>query len=253
MKFRDLLTEIDALNQEVQKVRPILTPALLQQIKGYYRIGLTYSSNALEGNTLTETETKIVLEDGLTVAGKPLRDHYEAAGHGEAFNVMWDLSQSNRIEEANILALHHLFYYRIDPDNAGHYRQVPVIITGTDYVPPPAQEVPHLMKTFVQSLDDSRKHLHPVEFAARVHKEIVDIHPFVDGNGRTARLVMNLALLQTGHVVTHIPPIKRNGYLSVIKGYQTGSQPYEAFVQFLSEMVLQATKDYLRLLNSIAK
>ncbi len=108
----------------------------MAQLREYYRIGLTYSSNAIEGNTLTESETKVVLEDGLTIGGKPLRDHLEAVGHSEALNMVYGLSQGNIIDEQSILDIHRLFYHRIDSENAGRYRTKAVIITGTTYTPP---------------------------------------------------------------------------------------------------------------------
>ena len=195
MNHENKIKEIDKLNKEIDKFRPI-EKNLLNQIKEYYRIGLTYSSNAIEGNTLTETETKVVLEDGLTIAGKPLRDHYEATGHSEAYDMVYDLAKKKTITEKDILKIHKLFYYRIDQENAGHYRKVPVVITGTEYVPPAPSKVPALMKKFVTGISSLRKKYHPVEVAALIHKGLVDIHPFVDGNGRMARLLASLLLYQ---------------------------------------------------------
>lgn len=250
MSYQNKLKEIDKLNKEIAKFRP-LKKNLLKQIKEYFRIGLTYSSNALEGNTLTETETKIVLEDGLTIAGKPLRDHYEASGHSEAFDLIYDLAKKKSILEKDILKIHRLFYYRIDKKNAGFYRKVPVVITGTDYIPPPPSKVPELMKKMTQKIPKIRKTMHPVEFAATLHSELVNIHPFVDGNGRTARLIMNLALFQSGHVITIIPPVLRNDYISLVKKSQTGKKDIQGFLNFISEMVYESTKDYLRLIKKL--
>ncbi len=128
MRYESKLTQIDALQKQIESFRPLSSSALAQ-IKEYFRVGLTYSSNALEGNTLTETETKVVLEDGLTIAGKPLKDHYEASGHSEAFDAIYNLAKKKTFSEKDILQIHRLFYYRIDKQNAGHYRKVPVIIT----------------------------------------------------------------------------------------------------------------------------
>ncbi|MBI3535430.1 MAG: Fic family protein, partial [Deltaproteobacteria bacterium] len=118
MNYDNKIKEIDKLNKQIDEFRPI-NKALLKQIKEYFRIGLTYSSNAIEGNTLTETETKIVLEDGLTIAGKPLKDHYEVSGHSEAYDMIYDFSKKRTISEKEILEIHRLFYYRIDKENAG--------------------------------------------------------------------------------------------------------------------------------------
>jgi Fic family protein len=242
--------QIDELNRQIRLLRPIAQP-LLSQIREYFRIGLTYSSNAIEGNTLTETETKVVLEDGLTIAGKPLKDHYEASGHSEAFDFIQGLAKKRTLTERDILNVHRLFYYRIDEGAAGKYRKVPVVITGTDYVPPPAGKVPAQVKRFVAKLPSQRKSLHPVTFAAKVHSGLVDIHPFVDGNGRTARLILNLALIQAGYVITIIPPVLRAEYIALVKRSQTGKRNDLDFINFISCMVYESTKDYLRLLKKL--
>lgn len=250
MNYENKLVQIDELNKRIQTLRPISND-LLKQVKEYFRIGLTYSSNAIEGNTLTETETKVVLEDGLTIAGKPLKDHYEVSGHSEAFDFIYDLAKKKAITEKDILTIHRLFYYRIDKENAGKYRKVPVVITGTDYVPPAPSKVPVQMKKFVAKIPAMRKKLHPVVFASKLHEELVNIHPFVDGNGRTARLLMNLALFQAGYTTTVIPPVVRADYIAFIKRSQTGKKDDTDFVNFISCMVYEASKDYLRLLKQL--
>ena len=250
MAYQSKLKEIDALNQKIDKYRPF-DRRILKQIKEYFRIGLTYSSNALEGNTLTETETKVVLEDGLTIAGKPLKDHYEASGHSDSYDFVYSLAKKKTISEQDILTIHKLFYQRIDSRSAGKYRKVGVVITGTDYIPPSAASIPTLMKEFVREINSSCKKLHPVDAAALIHQGLVDIHPFIDGNGRTARLLMNLLLLQSGYVVTIIPPILRADYISLIKKSQTGRRDATQFRNFISEMVYESTKDYHRLVKAL--
>src|SRR3989339_1235860 len=184
--YTSRLKENDELRERINSYRPLSENAV-QQLREYYRIGLTYSSNAIEGNSLTETETKIVIEEGITIGGKPLKDHYEAVGHSEAYDLLYKLSQGKEITEEAILHLHKLFYHRIDEDNAGAYRKVNVIITGTDFTPPHHSKVPELMKKLVKGIPAMRKKYHPVEFAALLHNEFVEIHPFIDGNGRAAR------------------------------------------------------------------
>ncbi|MBF0216017.1 MAG: Fic family protein [Candidatus Omnitrophica bacterium] len=250
MKYENRISEIDGLKTKIDAERPLSLNAL-KQLKEYYRIGLTYSSNAIEGNSLTETETKIVIEDGITVGGKPLKDHYEAMGHSEAFSFLYDLAKNSEITEDDVLRLHHLFYYRVDEKEAGKYRNVNVLITGSSYIPPSHAEVPALMKKFTGSIASMRKKYHPVEFSARLHKELVAIHPFVDGNGRTARLLMNLALLQTGYVVTIIPPILRNDYIDAIKKAQSHEKDDKPFINFISAMVYESAKEYIRLTGSL--
>lgn len=243
------IKEIDELQKQINSYRP-LKKKIRDNLKEYFRIGLTYSSNAIEGNSLTETETKIILEDGLTIGGKPLREHLEAMGHSQAYELLYKLSKKNEIKEKNILQLHKLFYYHIDLKNAGKYRKQQVFITGTEFVPPSPKKVPALMQKFISDMETIRPKLHPVEFAAILHKELVTIHPFTDGNGRTARLVMNLALLQSGYVVTIIPPILRADYINSLKHSQTEPKDDKPFINFISTMVYESQKDYLRMINS---
>lgn len=159
----DILTEIDKLQKEINRHRP-LDKALLSQIKEYYRIGLTYTSNALEGNSLTETETKIILEEGITIGGKPLRDHYEAVGHSEAYDYIYQLSTKKTLTETNIKDLHRLFYHRIDKDKAGVYRKTKAILTGSKYPLPSPGDVPKLMKRLIPRLTRLRKQSIPSNF-----------------------------------------------------------------------------------------
>jgi Fic family protein len=241
-----ILKKIDALNDRIDAHRPI-DKQLLKQIKEYFRIGLAYSSNALEGNSLTETETKIVIEDGITIGGKPVKDHFEALGHSEAYDLLYDLAKGKEITEANIKALHRLFYYRIDEKQAGKYRKHKVIITGTTFIPPAPEQIPDLMKSFVNSIPDYRKKLHPVEYSAIIHKELVMIHPFIDGNGRAARLLMNLALLQAGYPIAVIPPVLRREYLNSLNMIHRGNE--KSFIKFITEVCYVSSKEYLRLLE----
>jgi Fic family protein len=247
MEYQNRLSDIDTLHEQIRSHRP-LDAYERQQLKEYYRIGLTYSSNALEGNSLSESETKVVLEDGIAIGGKSLKDHYEAAGHSESFDLLYRLAKNSEINEADILGLHKLFYYRIDSEHAGKYRVRPVIITGTDFVPPAPQAVPFAMQEFIDQMQQLRK-LHPVMYAARLHAQLANIHPFIDGNGRTARLLMNLSLVQNGYPITIIPPIVRGDYITALK--ETNSGNFEMFDNFIYCMVWEAQRDYLRLFNAL--
>lgn len=240
------LKKIDALKVKIDARRPLDTH-MLKQIREYFRIGMTYSSNALEGNSLTETETKIVIEDGMTIGGKPVRDHLEALGHSEAYDLLFRLAKGRDITEANIKELHRLFYYRIDTKQAGKYRKRRVIITGTDFMPPGPERIPDLMKSFIAGLPETSANHHPVEFAAIIHKELVTIHPFIDGNGRAARLLMNLALIQAGYPMAIIPPILRRDYLDTLNKTHKGDDG--PFVKFIAGVCYESAKEYLRLLE----
>lgn len=241
-----ILKRIDALKAKIDAYRP-LDAHMLKQVRDYFRIGMTYSSNALEGNSLTETETKIVIEDGITIGGKPVRDHLEALGHSEAYDLLFRLAKHQDITEANVKELHRLFYYRIDAKQAGKYRKRRVIITGTDFIPPAPERIPVLMESFVAGLPEARAKRHPVEFAAVIHKELVTIHPFIDGNGRAARLLMNLALLQAGYPVAIIPPVLRRDYLDTLNRTHKGDDG--PFISFIAGVCYESAKEYLRLLE----
>ena len=238
--------KIDDLRAKIDALRP-LDAHMLNQVQEYFRIGMTYSSNALEGNSLTETETKIVIEDGITIGGKPVRDHLEALGHSEAYDLLFRLAKHQDITEANIKELHRLFYYRIDAKQAGKYRKSRVIITGTDFIPTAPEKIPVLMESFIAALPETRAKHHPVEFAAIIHKELVTIHPFIDGNGRAARLLMNLALLQAGYPLAIIPPVLRRDYLDSLNKTHKGSA--EPFINFITGVCYESAKEYLRLLE----
>ncbi len=232
---------------KIDAYRP-LPPEIVKALHNYYRIGLTYSSNALEGNSLTESETKVVLEDGLTVAGKPVRDIYEAVGHAKAYDYLYTLVTCECITEEHLLQLHTLFYQQIDPANAGLYRSQAVYISGSRYALPSAGDIPRMMKDFVAWINAYDGDLHPVAFAAQAHQRFVFIHPFVDGNGRVARLLMNLLLLRLGYSIAVIPPILRHDYIVALERAHSDKA---SFVTFIRDRVIETQLELLRLFQRI--
>lgn len=239
----EIFKEIDALQKEINIRRPF-DERVLKQIREYYRIGLTYTSNALEGNSLTETETKIVLEEGITIGGKRLIDHLEVIGHGDALNYLYECIKNKNFSEDDIKKLHQLFYYRIDEKYAGIYRDIKIFISGCKYPFAQPEDLPKLMKELIVRLGGLKDKMHPVEFAALVHKEFVFVHPFIDGNGRVARLLMNLSLLQAGYNIAIIPPIMRSKYIETLEKAHVDDKD---FIMFIAQMVKETQKDYLRL------
>ncbi|MCL1805863.1 MAG: Fic family protein [Clostridiales bacterium] len=242
---------VDANKAAIDAIRPF-EGEMLRQLREYYRIGLTWTSNALEGNSLTEIETKILLEDGLTIGGKPLRDTFEALGHSRAYDFMFGLLGKHRIAIDDIKMLHHLFYQGIDATQAGIWRDVNIIVTGIDYTFPAPSALDGLMKSLGQWIDAERGRHHPVRFAAMLHLKFVTIHPFIDGNGRVARLLMNAALIQDGYMLAVVPPILRQDYLSFIRTYQQRENA-DSFCDFIAERVLETEKDVMRMLHIPSK
>ncbi len=239
--------KLDALKARIDAARPFEQP-MLSELKSYYLIGLTWSSNALEGNTLTISETKVLLEDGLTVAGHPLREIYEAVGHGAAYDYMFGLAREPRITANDIKAMHRLFYKSIDEKQAGVWRDRSVVVTGSDYRFPAPEELDALMRELEIWMKTERNSLHPIAFAAMLHLKFVSIHPFVDGNGRVARLLTNLSLIQDGYMLAIVPPVLRAEYLAGIHAYQKSGNS-SIFVQFMAERVYESEKEMIRLLN----
>jgi len=243
IKAKSDFHECAGYKARIDAYRP-LPPETAKSLRAYYKIGLTYSSNALEGNSLTESETKVVIEDGLTIGGKPLRDVYEAIGHAKAYDYLCDLAKSKTLTESDLLRLHELFYTKIDKAHAGGYRTVRVFISGSKYPLPAPEKIPSLIKAFINWFNQQENKIHPVEFAALVHQRFIFIHPFVDGNGRVSRLLMNLALLRAGYTITVIPPILRNDYIQTLEKAHNDTTP---FIQFILGRVLETQKELLRL------
>ena len=240
-----LYEKIDRYKASIDEQRPF-EGHLLNEIKGYYRIGLTWSSNALEGNTLTISETKVLLEDGLTIGGKPLRDTFEALGHAQAYDFMFTLLGSRQITEDDALTMHRMFYAGIDSKEAGRYRDRPVFITGSQHKLCDVKLIGAEMAKLFQWAAEERDNYHPVEFAAQLHKRFVFIHPFIDGNGRLSRLLMNTALIQDGYMLAVIPPVLRQEYISLLERAHKDDRP---FMDFIAERVLESEKEIMRLLH----
>lgn len=223
-----------------------LPDALVRNLEDWFRVELTYTSNALEGNTLTRRETAMVVEKGITVGGKLLKEHLEATNHAEALD--WVAGQVSRkpgsLNEQDFLHLHNLLLKGIDDDNAGHYRSVPVRIAGSPVVMPNPRKVPDRMESFATWLQEESG-LHPVELAAEAHYQLVTIHPFVDGNGRTARLLMNLILMMEGYPPAIIRRRDRLAYIRSLEEAQLGGSK-EDFLQIIGKAAGRSLDIYLK-------
>ena len=214
--YVELFAEVDALKAELDKRRP-LTQGELQRIREEFLIEYTYNSNAIEGNTLTLQETALVLE-GVTIDKKPLKDHLEAVGHRDAFLYVQDLVKNNVPFSESIIKQIHTLVLMDRPDDRGVYRRIPVRIMGAFHVPPDPILVPEQMENLVAEFAGTKK-LHPLERAALFHLKFEGIHPFVDGNGRTGRLILNLMLMQAGYPPINVKYSDRKRYYEMFDRY----------------------------------
>ncbi len=199
-----LLDDIDLLKQKIDALKP-LNKIQLQKLNDYFFTDYTYESNKIEGNTLSLQETAMVIKEGVTIGGKSVREHLEVINHKEAIDFVNDIAGNQiTINERTIKELHYLVLKGILNSDAGKYRQTDVRITGSKHEPPAFFDVPLKMEGLIQYLDLHKSSLHPVILAADMHQILVGIHPFIDGNGRTSRLLMNLILLKNGYYIANI-------------------------------------------------
>lgn len=216
MNISGQLAQIDQMKGWLDSFRP-LSFAILTELKQRYDVRFTYHSNAIEGNTLTQSETELVLSKGITVGGKTLAEHLEVVGHKEAIDYIETLSRSGAgLSGWEIRQIHSLIIRRSSPTEAGQYRQIDVKSAGTEHVYPPHYLLPELMADFGQWLALSQANLHPIKQATEAHYRFVSIHPFRDGNGRTGRLLMNLLLLNAGFPIVTISNQQRQPYIEAL-------------------------------------
>lgn len=237
--------EVDNLKKELDSKRPI-PKETLKSLKESINLEWTYNSNGIEGNTLTLRETQVVLE-GITVGGKSIKEHLEAINHEQAILFLDELVKDNEpITEWNIKNIHGLILKEIDNENAGKYRGENVTIKGAIHIPPDYIKVPELMEKLILNYETWNNY-HPIIRAALLHGELVKIHPFIDGNGRTSRLLMNLELMNSGYNPVIIKKEDRLKYYEALdKAHTTGN--YTDFVKLVTKLEVEMLKKYLELL-----
>ena len=246
--MKDKLNQLTVKKQKLDKFRP-LPQELIKSLEEWFKVEITYSSNAIEGNTLSRIETAEVIEKGISavISGKALRDQLEAVNHAKALEFIKTLAKQRKghqfITENDIKAIHKIILTGIDDQWAGKYRQTEVFIKGADVEFPSAHKVPYLMTEFIQWLEDQQKE-HPVRVASNAHFKFVSIHPFIDGNGRTARLLMNLILAINSYPMAVIRNEERIRYLEVVNLGQTQND-LKSFYSLIEESVERSLDVYL--------
>lgn len=242
----DKSNNVTKLKEKLDLHRP-LPPEAVKNLNDVFRVEWTYNSNAIEGNTLSLVETKIVLEEGLTIGGKRLQEHLEVINHSEAIDFVEEcVNNSQPLDERTLKNIHYLVLKNIDNSNAGKFREINVRISGSKHTPPHFLQIKNEIEDLFKWYNENKDHLHPVKLAALFHFKFVYIHPFSDGNGRTARLLMNLILLQNGYppaVVKAENEYRLNYYLTL----ETASieQNIEPFIRLITECVEDSLRTYL--------
>jgi len=238
---------LDSLKESIDEHRPF-SKGLVNSLQEKLIVEWTYNSNAIEGNTLTLSETKVVLE-GITIGGKSMVEHLEAINHREAILFVEDLIANREpISEWNIKNIHALILKEIDNANAGKYRIENVVISGAKHIPPKHYEVGDLMQKLIIEYQNKWEEFHPVVRASLIHGEFVKIHPFIDGNGRTSRLLLNFELMKNGYPPIIIKNEERARYYDVLDLAHT-TMNYEPFIELVSKLVIESEKLWLSLLD----
>ena len=243
-----LLKEIDVEKNKLIKLRYLDSYRIAQALELEY----TFESNRIEGNTLTLKETDLVINEGITISGKSMREHLEAINHQDAVLFLKDLVDKNiELKERDLLQLHNLVLRGIDAENAGKYRTVQVMIKGSQHMPPPPFLVAKQMEDVFLWYQLNKNKLHPVVLAAEMSEKIVTIHPFIDGNGRTSRLWMNLILLKHGYVIANIKGDHSNRlcYYDALEMARVDIKK-NSFIEFIAKVELEALKRYLNILGA---
>lgn len=249
--LQDKLQVIDNLKTRLQQVRPLPIEAL-NKIRAAIEIEYTYESNRIEGNTLTLQETALVVNEGITIGGKSMKEHLEAINHSQAIEFIKEIAQKDiEITERTIKEIHAIILHGINKEQAGKYRNVPVMIVGSTHIPPQPYLIEPQMERFIMDYQTMiSDKVHPVLIAAFLHDELVKIHPFIDGNGRTSRLLMNLYLLSNAYTITALKgdnEAKQAYYQSLEQSHTTGNR--EAFNWLVADAVQKSLNQYLGIIG----
>lgn len=241
-------SKIDQLKEQLASLRP-LNDTELKRLREEFMIENTYNSNAIEGNTLTLRETALILQEGVTIAQKPIKEHLEAIGHKDAFEYVVTLADTHSpLTERVIKDIHSLILMN-DANNKGVYRSVPVRILGANHTPPQPYLVPVQMEQLIADYETMKREKHVIEAIAEFHLRFEGIHPFIDGNGRTGRLVLNLELMKAGLLPVNVKFADRALYYSCFDEYYSDQRSADPMIKLISKYESEELQRYIALLS----
>lgn len=240
-------TDIDNLKDKLRSMRS-LNQTELKRLREEFMIDNTYNSNAIEGNTLTLRETALIIQEGITIAEKPIKEHLDVIGHKDAFDYITALAEKNTVITEHIIKNIHSLVLMNDADNRGIYRRIPVSILGAAHTPPEPYLVPERMERLIADYNRARREKHVIEAVSEFHLQFEGIHPFIDGNGRTGRLILNLELIKAGYLPVNIKFSDRKKYYDCFDEYETSSKP-DMLIELISDYETQELKRYIKILE----
>jgi len=241
-------TKIDELKSTLTAMRP-LNAGELKRLRDDFNIEFTYDTNAIEGSTLTLRETALILQEGVTIGEKPLRMHLDAIGHRDAFEHVVSIADTAEpLTERRIKEIHSLVLIS-DAENRGKYRSLPVTIQGAMHTPPQPYLIAPQMEALIDEYEDMKRKQHIIQSIAEFHLRFEGIHPFIDGNGRTGRLIINLELIKAGLLPVNIKYTDRRKYYDCFDSYYRDKQTPDALVELIAGYEIQELERYIKILE----
>lgn len=241
-------TRVDELRSKLKAMRP-LNQTELKRLQEEFIIESTYNSNAIEGNTLTLRETALILKEGITIAEKPVRDHLEAIGYKDAFEYIISIAEPNTELTERIIREIHSLVLMNDASNRGVYRNVPVTVMGAVHKPPLPYLVPVQMEELLRDYESEKQGKHIIEVIAEFHLRFEGVHPFIDGNGRTGRLILNLELIKAGLLPVNIKFADRRKYYDCFDHYYSNGRTPEKLIQLISDYEIEELERYIKIVE----
>lgn len=242
------LEKINELAEELKSLRP-LNATELKRLREEFMVENTYNSNAIEGNTLTLRETAMILQEGITIAEKPVREHLEAIGHKDALEYVVSLAEAQSPLSERVIKEIHSLVLMNDAANRGVYRSVPVTILGAAHTPPQPYLVPVQMEALILDYEEMKHGRHTIEAIAEFHLRFEGVHPFIDGNGRTGRLILNLELIKAGLLPVNIKFADRRKYYDCFDDYHTNGGNPGKLAALISDYEAEELSRYIAILN----